>query len=86
MSSKIKLVSKKGNTEIFIDGHKINGVRYVEFLHSTRGTIPILNLELVSTDITLDTDVMPTLSNGYKIVSDKDNVDLVFDGFKDDEL
>ena len=52
----IRSVGDKGSavSEIFIDGHKLNGVRSFEFSNTAGNHIPVLKLELNALDISVD--------------------------------
>lgn len=52
--------------EIFIDGKKLNGVRKIGFEYECKNHAPVLKLELLATDMTIDTQVIPELPEVYK--------------------
>lgn len=53
------------STEIFIDGKKVKGVRKVSFC-KTAGTLPILQLDLLATDMEIDAAMIPALPEIFK--------------------
>lgn len=52
--------------EIFIDGKKLNGVRKIGFEYECKNHVPVLKLELLATDMSIDTQVIPELPEVYK--------------------
>lgn len=59
-TSKIEIKSKeKGTpfTELYVDGKKVNGVRSLEFKHSSN-TIPTLTVDLSAMDISIDCEAV----------------------------
>lgn len=52
-------------TEVFVDGKKINGVRKVKFEHGVPNA-PVLQLELIATDMAIDTKNIPELPDVFK--------------------
>lgn len=54
-------------TELYIDGHKIHGVRAMEFT-AKPGEVPNLKLDLIAVNATIDQPIVHIEnSNGYKI-------------------
>lgn len=60
-------INQSGVTaEIFVDGEKLNGVRKICFEYECKNHVPVLKLELLATDMTIDTQVIPELPEVYK--------------------
>lgn len=58
---RIEIKTVKGSsgtfTEIYVDGHKLNGVRRYSLTHSA-GAIPVLTIDLNALDVAIDTDAI----------------------------
>ncbi len=61
----IEIKTNGVHAEIFIDGKKINGVRGYEPTHEA-SNIPILQLHLKATDVTVEGLMLPELPEPYK--------------------
>ena len=54
---------------VTIDGQEINGVRRLEFVmdaETSGHTAPVLRMDLLATDLTIDTYVLPELPEPFK--------------------
>lgn len=53
--------------EVFVDGQKVNGVRKVSYELCVDNKAPVLKLELLATDMTIDSNgVVPELPDVFK--------------------
>ena len=62
------------STEVFIDGKKVEGVRKVSFC-KTAGTLPVLQLDLLATDMEIDAKVIPALPEIFQPFYIERNID-----------
>ena len=52
---------------VFVDGKEVNGVRKVSYEISVDGKVPIVKLELLGTDVSIDSNgVIPELPDVFK--------------------
>lgn len=62
----IKIETKGATAEVYVDGKKVPGVRRYTIEHDA-GDIPIVQLDLVGTDLTVDgNQVIPALPDVFK--------------------
>ena len=62
----IRIKNKGATAEIYVDGKKVPGVRGYSIEHKA-GELPIVQLDLVGTDLTFDGDlVIPALPEVFK--------------------
>lgn len=56
------------NTKVFVDGKELKGVTGIRFSQNYKENhgLPILQLDLKATNVTLDTKMLPTLPEPYK--------------------
>lgn len=60
------LIKTSGNkAKIFVDGEELKGVRRVKFEKTGLGT-PILNIDLIATDMTIDSYLIPELPEVFR--------------------
>lgn len=59
----IKIKNSGRHSEIFVDGKKLDGIKGCRFIHSTSENegLPILQIDVVAADVTLETDILPAL-------------------------
>lgn len=51
---KIEIKNNGTITEIYVDGHKLNGVRSLRFEHGVGSNIPILTIDLNALNLSID--------------------------------
>lgn len=59
--SKVEIRQKKEGTpftEVFIDGHKIRGVRGYKLEHSSAGSVPTLTIDLNALDVSVENELL----------------------------
>lgn len=65
-SPKVRIESKGCVTKIYVDGVEVNGVRRVSFLHDKESdACPVLRIELLAEQITIDTSQIFALPEAY---------------------
>ena len=62
----IEIKQKGIATEIFIDGQKIHGVRKVKFEYDQKNRAPILQIDILATDMEIDEVMVPALPEVLK--------------------
>ncbi len=62
----IEIKQKGIATEIFIDGQKVKGVRKVSFERDFTNLAPVLQLEFLATDMSIDGVIVPDLPDALK--------------------
>ncbi len=72
---KVRIESKGCVTKIYVDGAELNGVRRVSFLHDReKDDCPVLRIELLAEQITIDTAqifALPEVYHPYYVSADK---------------
>lgn len=63
---KIEIKQKGAFTEIFFDGHKLEGVRSYELKHECGNEIPVLTVDLNALDFSTDLEVVKFRQKRYK--------------------
>ena len=61
----IEIKTNNCRTEVFVDGEKLDGVRKVSFERKA-GTAPILHIDLIATDMTIDAVMIPILPEVFR--------------------
>lgn len=63
-TSKINIHTEGTNARIIVDGHEVKGVTGYSISHDAAGT-PLIQLSLLGTDMTFDSDMIPALPESY---------------------
>ena len=53
-------------TNVFIDGQKITGLRKISFQHESGNSAPVVQMEFLATDMSIDASVIPELPEIFK--------------------
>lgn len=64
--AKVEIKSEGTMTHVFVDGNEIHGVTHLSFERKVDDEIPILKLELLADNMTIDSQVMLDLPEVYK--------------------
>ena len=62
----IEIKQKGIETEIFIDGQKVHGVRKLKFEYEHTNKAPVLQMEFLATDMKIDGVMIPDLPEALK--------------------
>lgn len=54
------------NTKMLIDGKELKGVRSYCLSHDSETKVPVLKINLLATDLSLDANMIPTLPEAYQ--------------------
>lgn len=59
----IKIKTDGIHAEVSVNGEKLEGVRGYRFIHnsSKNNGLPVFQIDMVATDVTLETDILPAL-------------------------
>lgn len=63
---KIEIKQEGTLTKVFMDGEQIHGVRGIHYENMGATERPILRLDIIAADMTLDCPVIPNLPDIYK--------------------
>lgn len=69
MTPHIEIKTEGILTTVTVDGNELHGIRRLEFIadaETSGHTAPILRLDLLATDLTIDTCILPELPEPFK--------------------